>query len=125
MVFAALLAFQLKHFVCDFCLQPYSMVVKKGIYLHPVGLLHAGIHVLGSVPAVLLLTKEPVPIAIALGAEFVVHYHSDWAKAQLDRAFQLDNRTTRYWIIFGADQLVHQLTYLAMTAGLYYSLVPA
>ena len=63
-------------------------------------------------------------IAITLGAEFVIHYHSDWAKAQLDCTFQLDNRSTRYWIIFGADQLIHQLTYLGMTAALFFRIVP-
>jgi len=111
---SALLLFQIKHFFGDFVFQPYKMVIKKGIYLHPAGLLHAGIHAVGSVPAVLLMTRSPAAIGLVLGAEFLVHYHCDWSKAKLDELLHLSNRSTLHWVIFGFDQFVHQLTYLAM-----------
>ena len=111
----ALLLFQLKHFVCDFLLQSYATISKKGIYLHPVGLAHAGIHAIGSLPALLVLTHAPTPIIELMAAEFVVHYHVDWLKANVDKWFKLDTTKYAYWAIFGADQLAHQLTYIAMT----------
>ncbi|MGB8363311.1 MAG: DUF3307 domain-containing protein [Rhizomicrobium sp.] len=114
LILAALLLFQIKHFVCDFLLQPYRMVIKKGIYLHPMGLLHAGLHALGSLPALLLLSRAPQAIAIVILGEFVIHYHTDWTKAQLDKHLKLDNHSSLHWAIFGADQMIHQMTYLVM-----------
>lgn len=114
LILTTLLIFQVKHFLCDFVLQPYSIVVKKGIYLHPAGLLHAGLHALGSIPALLLLLHAPQTIALFILGEFVVHYHVDWTKANIDRVLKLDNRSSLHWAIFGADQMIHQFTYLAM-----------
>jgi Protein of unknown function (DUF3307) len=114
LILTAMLAFQFKHFICDFVLQPYAMVLKKGIYLHPWGLLHAGLHVVGSIPAVLMLTRAPPVVATVLIGEFLIHYHTDWLKSQIDKWLQLDNRSTLHWVIFGADQLIHNATYVAM-----------
>lgn len=115
-----MLVFQAKHFICDFVLQTYSLIQKKGIYLHPAGLLHAGLHAVGSIPALLVLTRAPLPVAALALAEFVVHYHVDWMKAQIDARWNLSNESTIYWVIFGADQLIHQATYIGMIyAALY------
>ncbi|HXL99632.1 MAG TPA: DUF3307 domain-containing protein [Rhizomicrobium sp.] len=109
----AMLAFQIKHFICDFVLQNQFQVRNKGIYGHPGGFIHAGLHAIGSLPALLILGAPPETIAILLFGEFVVHYHVDWFKARFDRG--LTDQDHAYWVIFGLDQLVHQLTYLAMT----------
>ncbi len=114
LLLTAMLVFQVKHFFADFVLQPYSMVVRKGDYLHPAGLAHAGIHIVGSVPALMVVTRAPELIAASLAGEFIVHYHTDWLKAQLDRRLKLDAKSTLHWVLFGADQLIHQMTYLAM-----------
>lgn len=115
-----MLLFQTKHFICDFVLQTYSLIQKKGVYLHPAGLLHAGLHALGSIPALLILTRTPSQIAALVLAEFVVHYHADWMKAQIDARWKLSDDNTLYWAIFGADQLIHQVTYIGMIyAALY------
>jgi hypothetical protein len=114
---AALVVFQLKHMLCDFVLQPLGMVQKKGIYLHPAGLLHAGLHAAGSWPAVLLLTRAPAAVALILAGEFLVHYHTDWAKARIDAQWRLTPQDRSYWLVFGLDQLVHQLTYALMLAA--------
>src|SRR5271167_5011229 len=90
LLLTAMLAFQIKHFIADFVLQPYSMVSRKGDYLHPAGLAHAGIHVAGSVPALMIVTRAPELIAALLAGEFIVHYHTDWLKARLDRWLKLD-----------------------------------
>jgi hypothetical protein len=114
-VLLAMLIFQIKHFLCDFVLQTTNQVLNKGRYLHMGGITHAGLHMLGSIPALLILTRSPQLIGVLILAEFLIHYHTDWAKAQVDRALRLNDTTSLYWTIFGSDQLAHQLTYLGMT----------
>jgi hypothetical protein len=115
-VLLAMLIFQIKHFLCDFALQTTNQVRNKGRYLHMGGITHAGLHTIGSIPAllVLVLSRAPALIAGLLLAEFLIHYHTDWAKAQMDRALRLNDTTSLYWTIFGSDQLIHQLTYIGM-----------
>lgn len=116
-VLLALLIFQIKHFLCDFVLQTSSQVRNKGRYLHMAGITHAGLHTLGSIPALLVLTQVPIVVAALLLGEFLIHYHTDWAKAQIDRALRLNDTNTLYWTVFGSDQMIHQLTYLGMVYG--------
>ena len=116
-ILLSLLAFQIKHFICDFVLQNTYQIRNKGTYLHPAGFLHAGLHILGSIPALLILTRAPAVIGLLLAGEFVIHYHTDWAKSRIDRALRLNDTNALYWTIFGSDQLIHQLTYLAMAYG--------
>lgn len=113
-ILPALFVFQIKHFLCDFVLQNSYQIRNKGVYLHTGGLIHAGLHALGSIPALLFVTQSPWLIAVLLASEFVIHYHTDWAKARIDGALRLNDTSTLYWTIFGSDQLVHQLTYLGM-----------
>jgi hypothetical protein len=110
----SLLLFQIKHFLFDFVLQNSYQIRHKGDYLHPGGLLHAGGHALGSIPALWMLTQAPNVIAGFVLFEFVLHYHIDWAKAHVDRALHLNHNNHAYWVVFGADQFAHQLTYLGM-----------
>ena len=114
-VLLALLIFQIKHFLCDFVLQTYNQVKTKGIYLHFGGIAHAGLHSIGSIPALLVLTQKPWVVVPLLLGEFLVHYHTDWTKSQIDGRLRLNDTNSLYWTIFGSDQLVHQATYLAMT----------
>src|SRR5258706_1118458 len=60
----ALLALQVKHFLCDFVLQTHYQVRTKGIYGHVGRFIHSGLHIVGSVPA-LLIMQAPLP-AIAI-----------------------------------------------------------
>ncbi|MGN6514292.1 MAG: DUF3307 domain-containing protein [Rhizomicrobium sp.] len=113
-VLIALLVFQIKHFLCDFVLQTSNQIRNKGVYLHSGGLTHAGLHILGSIPALLVLTRVPWLIAACLLGEFLIHYHTDWTKARVDQRLRLNDTSTLYWTIFGSDQLAHQLTYLGM-----------
>ena len=118
LLFWALAAFELKHFLCDFVLQTAYQYRNKGRYGHPGGLVHAGLHVIGSFPVTLILTTSPELIALVLAAEFVVHYHMDWFKEKINKWRALKPDSALYWMVFGADQLVHQLTYVAMLAML-------
>jgi Protein of unknown function (DUF3307) len=115
-ILIALLALQLKHYVFDYLLQSPYQYSNKGSYGHPGGLIHAGLHALGSIPALLILAV-PFGLLVALVVgEFVVHYHLDWTKAQIARKFNFNDTQQGYWAIFGADQLAHQLTYVAILA---------
>ena len=114
----SLALFQVKHFVCDFVLQTAYLYRNKGIYGHPAGFIHAGLHALGSLPAILLLSREPALIAVILAVEFLIHYHVDWLKLYIDKHFRLGINQSLYWAVFGADQLLHQLTYLGILATL-------
>jgi hypothetical protein len=110
----ALLALELKHFLCDFVLQTEYQVRTKGIYGHLGGFIHSGLHILGTIPALLIFGASPKAIAIILAVEFVVHYHTDWMKIAIDRVYHWGIDDQRYWILFGVDQLIHQLTYIGI-----------
>ena len=118
LVFWSLVLFEAKHFLCDFVLQTRYQKSSKSNYGHPGGLIHAGIHVLGSVPAILVLTDSPLFIAAIVACEFVVHHHVDWLKAQINKRRALTHDDRLYWIVFGADQLLHQLSYIVILAVL-------
>jgi len=110
----ALLALELKHFLCDFVLQSEYQLRTKGIYGHFGGFIHSGLHILFTIPALLILGASVTAIAIILAVEFVVHYHADWMKSAVDKRYNWGITDQRYWILFGTDQLIHQLTYIGM-----------
>ena len=110
----ALAVFQLKHFACDFALQTPRQIQAKGIYGRPAGLEHSGLHAITSVPALLVLTHSPLAIIIVVVCEFLVHYHVDFAKAQIDKSQGFTDTSRAYWVVFGLDQMVHQMTYLVI-----------
>ena len=113
-VLSALALFQLKHFACDFALQTPRQIQAKGSYGALPGLEHAGLHAIASLPALLILTRVPGLIGAMMLGEFVLHYHVDWSKARIDRTRRLNDTTTAYWVVFGFDQLLHQMTYLTL-----------
>jgi hypothetical protein len=55
--------------------------------------------------------------AIVVG-EFIAHYHIDWLKEQTVRRQQWVFPQSEFWWTFGADQVLHQFTYLAIAAAL-------
>ncbi|HEY7457441.1 MAG TPA: DUF3307 domain-containing protein [Xanthobacteraceae bacterium] len=114
----ALLVLQLKHFVADFLLQTPYQFLNKGTYGHPGGFIHAGIHALGSVLAFFVITPRlGLGIAIVIG-EFIAHYHIDWLKENTVKRQQWVFPQSEFWWTFGADQALHQLTYLVIAAAL-------
>ena len=118
LLFWALVLFETKHFIFDFVLQTGYQKQNKGTYGHPGGLIHAGLHAIGSLPAIVLLTSSPLPIAAIEAAEFAVHYHLDWLKLAILRRRGLGRDDALYWVIFGADQFLHQMTYVIVLAVL-------
>ena len=118
LLFSSLVLFQLKHFICDFVLQTAYIYRNKGIYGHPAGFIHAGLHAVTSLPAILILSRSAGLIAALVLAELVIHYHVDWLKLHIDKRFGFTMQKSAYWMVFGADQLIHQLTYAAFLAVL-------
>jgi hypothetical protein len=111
---AMLLCFQLKHFVADYLLQPGWMLRGKGDLRCAGGYAHAGLHAFGSLPAYLIAGVGPGGIVLLLVAEFAAHYFTDYAKAGLSGRSLSGPDTRAFWALHGADQFVHQLTYVGL-----------
>lgn len=95
-----------KHFVFDFLLQTPYQYLNKGKYGHPGGILHSGLQGIGT-----LLILGPIAAMI----DFVVHYHVDWSKVQLNRRYGWRPDTSeKFWWLLGFDQYLHTLTYLGL-----------
>ncbi|MGL4397936.1 MAG: DUF3307 domain-containing protein [Hyphomicrobium sp.] len=112
-----------KHWIADFVLQTEHQRTTKGIYGATGGLTHGLTHMLATAP-VFLLVPVPVAAVTALGlvvAEFIVHYHIDWAKEQIVRRSGWTLKDTHFWWTLGFDQLLHGLTYVAMLWVLFSS----
>jgi hypothetical protein len=48
--------------------------------------------------------------------EFLIHYHIDWTKEQIERRFNLSTERSGHYFLLGTDQLLHQLTYVGIVA---------
>lgn len=119
---AILLGLQAKHFLFDFVFQSDWQVRNKGRYGHPGGLVHAGLHgvgtlVVGLIAALFGTVGVEVALALAL-ADALIHYHVDWSKAQISRRLKLTPDRHGFWIALGADQAAHHATYLGLIAAL-------
>ena len=103
--------FGIKHFVVDFPLQKPFQYLNKGTYGHPGGILHAGLHGLGTIAAIWIFADLPWLVIMAV-FDAVVHYHIDWAKMNLNKRFGWGPTThEEFWWLMGLDQLLHWLTY--------------
>ena len=112
--FGLLIGLEFKHFVADYLMQPGWMLSGKGNIFHPGGYAHAGVHAAFSL-VILVILGTPIGLALALFAgEFVIHYALDYAKIHYSVGVHMDNKPARFWALHGADQLAHQLTYIAM-----------
>lgn len=109
---------QIKHYLCDFLFQLKYQRRHKGTFLHPGGLVHAGLHGIGSIPAMLLLAPPIWLMGVLMAGEFVVHYALDWTKEQAVKTYTLTTEHYTFWQALGLDQMAHHLTYGAMLAAL-------
>ena len=100
-----------KHFICDFPLQANPWLYRnKDNYMHPGGIVHAGLHGLGTL---IVLAPFIGGLAIQLAVfDMLVHYHIDWAKMNIGKRYDLQpNNSEHFWILLGFDQLLHHVTY--------------
>ena len=103
-----------KHMVFDFCLQSLQQIRNKRIYGHPSGLIHAAGHAAGTCLAFLVITPSLVVATAIVLTEFVVHYHIDWLKEEIGHRLKLPPDRKIFWVAFGIDQWLHQLTYVGI-----------
>lgn len=118
LVLVALLILQFKHFIADFVLQTPYQFLNKGKYGHPGGAIHAGIHALGSTLAFLAIRPSLALGAAIMIGEFIAHYHIDWLKERTVKVNQWVFPQSEFWWTFGADQALHQVTYVVIVAVL-------
>jgi hypothetical protein len=116
LILLVILILQIKHFLCDYVLQTEYQYSNKGIYGHPGGIIHAGLHALTGMAAFLVVRPSlALGFAIVVG-EFIVHYHIDWTKEQILKRRQWAFPQSQFWWVFGADQALHEMTYLGIAA---------
>ena len=112
---------QFKHCYADFVLQTYIQTVKKGEWLNPIGVSHSLEHVYCSLVVLFIFSLfSPLNMALVLVValvEGVIHYLTDYSKVKYGSK---DQTKPIFWRQFGADQLVHQLTYTLMILALLY-----
>ena len=107
-----ILLLSLKHFIIDSPLQGPFQYRNKGTYAHAGGLLHSGLHGIGTV--LVLCWYAPYASFIFGIVDFVVHYHIDWAKVNINKKLGWGPTThEQFWWLLGLDQLLHTLTYIA------------
>jgi len=114
LILTGLALLQLKHFVADFMLQPKYVFSNKGRYGHPGGLIHAGVHMLATIPVLMVMGVGAFTIALVVIAEGIVHYHLDFGKDRIGARWDMKITEWRYWALFGLDQFLHQMTYVAI-----------
>lgn len=107
----------LKHYIADFVLQTAYQLDNKGKYGHWGGVLHASIHMIGTFIVVIIFVKWPLAVIAAVFDGFV-HYHIDWVKEKVNHHYDLHANDHRFWVVLGADQFLHQLTYIFITGSL-------
>lgn len=104
--------FVVKHFIVDFLLQKKYQYSNKGIYGHPGGILHAGLHGIGTWLCLVFFT--PIALGLAL-LDFAAHYHIDWAKTNINQHMGWGPNThEEFWYLLGLDQFLHYLTYVGL-----------
>jgi hypothetical protein len=119
LILAAVAVLMAKHAVADFNLQTPYQYLNKGTYGHPGGLIHAGIHVALTPLVYLVLAPASLLLALAIAmGEFLIHYHIDWLKEQINRRKGWTVNDRGFWSLLGTDQFVHGLTYLAIVGVL-------
>jgi len=104
----------LKHLVFDFFLQTAYQYQNKGIYGHPGGILHAGLHIFGTAFLFYYITPSIVLAAQILVGEFIAHYHIDWTKEQIVKRMNLTTERSEFWWTLGVDQFLHGVTYVTI-----------
>jgi hypothetical protein len=113
-ILALLAMLQVKHAICDGPLQTLRMVQEKGIYGKPWGLIHSGLHGVGTLIVFLIFGLALLPALLLSLAETVVHYQIDFVKESLVRRNNWTQDKAVYWWALMGDQLMHHLTYIAL-----------
>lgn len=105
----------LKHFIVDFPLQKPYQWQNKGTYGHMGGILHSGLHGIGTLIILLFFTNIENALFLAM-TDAIIHYHIDWAKMNINKRFGYTLADEKFWWLLGLDQLLHSLTYILIAS---------
>jgi hypothetical protein len=111
-VVGALTLFIVKHLVADFLLQPGWMSQGKSRshgWVMPAAA-HALVH--ATATGVIFGLLAPAYIWLA-GVDFFVHFAIDRSKVLVNRTFAWNISKPGFWLSFGFDQTLHELTNVA------------
>jgi hypothetical protein len=113
-IFILLALLFIKHWYIDFVNQSMEEVNGKGTYGNAHGIMHSIKHGLGTWFVFWVFTRE-IEYSLILGfIDFVLHYHIDWAKININKKYNYTTENPKFWAWLGADQLAHSLTYLML-----------
>jgi len=116
---ALVLVLFVKHFVVDFLLQRPYQYLNKGVYGHPGGVLHAGLHGTATMLCLALFGYDEMTASLMGLLDAVAHYHIDWAKVNINRHYGWTATThEEFWWLLGLDQLLHTATYILIIGSL-------
>lgn len=111
-IYIIFVALFVKHWYIDFVNQSMEEVVGKGIYGNAHGVMHSIKHGVATF-LIFWFFMGAWPLAIIVGfIDFVLHYHIDWAKININKRYNYTAENPKFWAWLGADQLAHQLTYI-------------
>jgi hypothetical protein len=113
-IFILLALLFVKHWYIDFVNQSMEEVVGKGIYGNAYGIMHSIKHGLGTWFIFWMFIGD-IEYSLLIGfIDFVLHYHIDWAKININKKYNYTAENPKFWAWLGADQLAHSLTYLGL-----------
>lgn len=121
-----LIAFQLKHFICDYLLQIQYMLgkMKENGWVLPLAS-HALVHALGTAGLIWYFTQELwLTVGLAI-LDFILHFVIDRIKASPKLLGRFNPQQSRFWWVLGLDQMMHHLVHYfiivtAFTRGAYW-----
>lgn len=109
---------QVKHFMADYVLQSEWMIGGKGNLRKPGPYIHASIHAVAIMPILWLSSMDAIWVSAIASTEFLVHFLNDHLKAVHGHRQPHSIDTRLFWMLHGADQLAHHLTYSAILAAI-------
>jgi hypothetical protein len=113
-----LLALSIKHFLADFPLQTQYMLGKgkREGWVDPL-LAHCNVHASLTWLVLVAFGVGYFPALGIAGAEGIAHFGIDRLKAHPDLGGRWNPSQPQFWWALGADQLAHNLCYLAIAVG--------
>lgn len=113
-IFILLALLFVKHWYIDFVNQSNEEVAGKGTYGNAHGLMHSIKHGVATM-AIFWAFAGDFTYSVIIGIlDFVLHYHVDWAKMNINKRWNYTIDKPQFWAWLGADQLAHSLTYLGL-----------
>lgn len=107
-----LIALLICHYLADFCLTWPALIRSKadGRNVWPI-VLHAAVHAVLMGVCLLVFGVNTEQLFLLMSLELVTHFIIDVGKAALSVKIPLlaDIKRKPYWVLFGLDQLLHQL----------------